>query len=124
MSETVQPYNAANPAHVKSRKRREERDQKRDDEARRWVMSSAVGRHFVWLVLSEAGMFRQPFTGTSQTDFNCGRMDVGLKLQKQLIENFAKEHVLMWSEHLTLEEQERKLDAAARVETDNGEVVS
>lgn len=121
MSDTPAGYNSANPAHIKSRKRKDERDKDRDDTARRWVMSDPRGRHFVWLILSEAGMFKQAFTGTSKTDFNCGRADVGLKLHTELSEQFPNEYVLAWHEHLKLEEQDRKVDEAARVEPNGAE---
>ena len=115
MSETPAPYSSANPKHTASRKRKDDRQKDHDRLAWTWVLSNEVGRHFVWLVLSEAGMFKQPFTGNSQTDFNCGRQDVGLKLHHFLSSNFPKEYAIIWQEHLTTEEEDRKIDEAARV---------
>lgn len=42
------------------------------------VMSSRRGRRFVWRLLDYTGLYRQSFTGNSETFFNEGRRNVGL----------------------------------------------
>lgn len=107
-------YNAANPKHVKNRKRDEERISLRDLEAMKFVMTTPLGRHFVWALLGETGIFSQPFTGNSGTFFNCGRQDIGHKLQAQLEENVPREFIEMWREHLIEKEKDAIKDEAVR----------
>lgn len=110
MSEAT--YNAADNHQVTSRKRREDREKLRNEDAVKFVMGNALGRHFVWNLLSDAGLFRQPFTGNSTTDFQCGRMDVGLKLMRKLEEQAPDEFVSMWQEQMTAKQTARKEEAA------------
>jgi hypothetical protein len=120
MSDKPANYNSANVAHTKNRKRAEDRAKERDAEARSWVMGDPRGRHFFWMIIEEAGIFKNPFTGNSVTDFNCGRGDVGRKLLKLMETDFPDEIVVMWGEHLKIEQAERKLDEAARTVQGNG----
>lgn len=65
----------------------EEREAVRQDEQKRvvdqevedlkWLLSDKRGRRFMWRLLSVTGVFRNPFTGNSETFFRCGVMSVG-----------------------------------------------
>lgn len=103
------PYNAANPAHVKSRKRREERAAQQALEAVAYVMADPRGRHFVWNLLGWTGIAKDSFTGNSTTFYNEGRRSVGIWLQGKLENEAPMEFMLMWSEKL-----KEKMDAAAQ----------
>lgn len=54
-----------------------ERIAKQKIEDLKWVMSDKRGRRFMWELLSDAGVFRNPFRGTPETDFLCGVMHLG-----------------------------------------------
>jgi hypothetical protein len=110
-----QNYNASNPAHIKSRKQREEMEALRSAAALEFVMSSALGRRFVWELLGETGMFRDSFTGNSTTFYNEGRRSVGLKLQEKIEAQQANLFILMWQENLASKDRAAKADAAARI---------
>lgn len=43
----------------------------------KWLMSDKRGRRVMWNLLSATGVFRNPFTGNSETFFRCGVMSVG-----------------------------------------------
>lgn len=45
----------------------------------KWLMSDKRGRRVMWNLLAFTGVFRQPFTGNSETFFRCGMMNVGQK---------------------------------------------
>ena len=49
----------------------------RDDDFQ-WVMSTKIGRRFIFRLLEVTGVFRNPYVGSrEQTDFKCGEMNVG-----------------------------------------------
>lgn len=111
------PYNASNPAHVKSRRRKDDRVKKREEAALKFVLSDARGRHFVWLVLCKAGKFQDCFTGDGpRTDYNCGRRSVALQWEKIFQERFPDEYAELEAEQKRIEASDRKLDEAARTE--------
>jgi hypothetical protein len=116
MSEQPAPYNAANPAHVKTRKQKEERDQLKNQAALAYVMRDPLGRHFVWTLIGATGLYvEDPMTGNSFTFHNLGRASVGRTLQKKIEEEMPDEFILMWQEHLKEKENARKQDEAARI---------
>lgn len=43
----------------------------------KWLTSDKRGRRILWRLLTFTGVFRNPWRGTSQTDFLCGMMHVG-----------------------------------------------
>jgi len=114
MSEQPAPYNAANEAHVKGRKRREDRERLKREEAERFVMGDERGRLFVWWVLSECGMFRECFTGNSNTFHLLGKRSIGLQLTTELEKNTPDEFLQMWNEHLNEKKRNEKEDEAMR----------
>lgn len=50
----------------------------------KWIFSSRAGRRFYWDLMVHCGIFKTSMTGTSQTFFNEGRRNVGLKLISEL----------------------------------------
>jgi len=44
------------------------------------VLVSAEGRRFIWRILSVCGLYRNSFTGNSNTFYNEGQRSIGLKL--------------------------------------------
>ena len=45
----------------------------------KWLMSDKRGRRIMWNLLAFTGVFRNPFTGNSETFFKSGMMYVGQK---------------------------------------------
>lgn len=50
----------------------------------KWLMSDERGRRFMWELLGECGMYRDPMTGNSQTFYNLGQQRVGRWLTERL----------------------------------------
>lgn len=50
----------------------------------KWIMSDERGRRFMWDLLGECGMYRDPMTGNSQTFYNLGQQRVGRWLTERL----------------------------------------
>lgn len=49
-----------------------------------WLMRDVRGRRFLWRTLSECHVFKTSFTGNSQTFFNEGERNVGLRLLNRI----------------------------------------
>lgn len=116
MVEPRKNFNAADPRQVLTQKQREKRDQLLLENGERYVMSDARGRYFIRWLLAECGMYRQSFTGNSETFFNEGKRAVGIQLTMELEAGVPEEFLLMWKEHLeervkTEEQLEEKKDA-------------
>lgn len=62
------------------------------------VMSSEMGRSFMWRILSEGGIFRGSFTGNSTTFFREGQRDLALKIFNAL-QLQPEQFLMMWKEN-------------------------
>lgn len=62
------------------------RDRQQEVDDFLFVMSKPQGLRFVWRLLGMTGVFRNPFTGNSETFFRCGEMNIGQKLLGQIHE--------------------------------------
>ena len=80
--------------------RKVDRDQEKADFA--WLMSDRRGRRFIWNLLDRTGMYRNPFTGNSETFFRCGAMNVGKQLMADILEFTPEQYLTM------LEERKKK----------------
>jgi len=117
----VQPYNAADEKHVRSRKHREEREELKSEDAIKYVMASKLGRHFIWELLGMTKMFSSAFVADSTaTEFHCGMQNIGYMLQARLEEVVPSEFVLMWKEQLETFEKDAREDESNRQGEDNG----
>lgn len=64
-----------------------------------WLMSDKRGRRLMWRQLLEpTGVFRNPFTGNSETYFRCGEMNVGQRLMAKIHELCPEQYHLMVKE--------------------------
>lgn len=52
----------------------------------RMVAKTEQGRRMLWKIMAEAGIFKNPFTGNSQTFYNCGLMKIGQTVLRDLME--------------------------------------
>lgn len=116
MAEPIRPYNAENPAHVRSRKRQAEREAVQVRDAFGWVMSDKRGRLVMEQIIVGAGFYDNPFTGDNRTDFNCGRQHQAQKLVDFLEQEFPSEFLSMEAERLASKIQAKIRDEAARTE--------
>lgn len=64
----------------------------------KWFMSDKRGRRIMWNLLAFTGVFRQPFTGNSETFFRCGMMNVGQKYLGDINEHCPERYNLMVTE--------------------------
>lgn len=90
--------NAADPKQVKAAARKEriiENEELRDI---RFILKSKEGRRFLWRYLSKCGIFKQSFTGNSETFFNEGKRAIGLMLLTEITEASPDAYVLMMKE--------------------------
>lgn len=69
----------ANEEREADRKEKLKRTVDQEVEDLKWLMSDKRGRRIMWNLLAFTGVFRQPFTGNSETFFRCGMMNVGQK---------------------------------------------
>lgn len=72
---------------IETPEERAKRKRERDLADIRKVISTPEGRRFYWQVLSESGLFREPFDRdcNDQTNYNLGRMAVGRVFYYDLI---------------------------------------
>lgn len=100
MSERKQHFVMEDTREIESAEKKRELDKAFSMKALEYVMGSALGRHFVWEVLEDAGIYRTSFTGNSTTFFNEGMRNMGLKVLARVRENCPEQAVLMESEHM------------------------
>lgn len=66
----------------------------------KWLMAHRQGRRLMWGWLADAGVTRTPFSHSgSQTAFNCGVQQAGLRLLAQIHEHVPDAYVMMLKEH-------------------------
>lgn len=75
------------PTDIRGNERRkaETDDKRKTDRAQEvedflWVMGNERGQRFMWRLLGMTGVFRNPFTGNSETFFRCGEQNIGQQL--------------------------------------------
>lgn len=81
-----------------SKKKRQERSFQEAEDFK-WLMSDKRGRRLVWALLEKTGLHRNPFTGTSETFFRCGEMNVGQKYQALINLHCPERYEQMVKEH-------------------------
>jgi hypothetical protein len=65
----------------------------------KWLMSHKQGRRIVWRILEQAGVYRQTFTGNSETFFREGKRSIGLFVLAEVHEVSADAYVSMLKEN-------------------------
>ena len=88
----------ANEQARKDREDRESQNSRQAAEDLKWLMSDKRGRRIMWRLLSITGVFRNPFTGTSQTFFNCGEMNIGQRYLADITDNCPERFIEMQQE--------------------------
>lgn len=88
----------ANQRLADERDEQDRQEQRQRAEDLKWVMSDTRGRRFIHDVLETTGVYRNPFTGNSETFFRCGEMNVGQRLLAQLMATCPKRYLEMIKE--------------------------
>ncbi len=91
-------YDPHNPEDVKKSQEEINRNLKQQNEDIQWVLSTVQGRRFVWRMLSICRVFRISFTGNSETFFNEGARNVGLKLYDAVLSADEQAYLKMRNE--------------------------
>lgn len=71
----------------------------------RKILAIPEGRRFIWRYIGISGVFKLSFTGNSETFFNEGQRNVGLKLIADVMEANPESYLQMTKE---AEEEEKK----------------
>lgn len=79
-------------------KRLQKHERSKEVEDFSWVMADARGRRFMYRLLEQTGLYRNPFTGNSHTFFNCGQMNVGQWLMSEIHEHTPDAYMAMINE--------------------------
>lgn len=90
--------NASDPQQIAEIEGKAKRKQSQDNLDLLWVMSSPEGRRFIWRILEGAGLYKLSYTGNSETFFNEGQRNIGLKLLSELQKVTPNEYVKMTQE--------------------------
>lgn len=65
----------------------------------KWLMAHKQGRRIAYKLLSDAGLFRNPFNHSgSVTAFNCGAMNIGQQFLAQIMEHAPDSYMTMCKE--------------------------
>lgn len=66
---------------------RAEEQRRQQVEDIKWLAAHKQGRRFMWRLLATCGVHHNPYNASgSATAFNCGRLNVGLEFQAELID--------------------------------------
>ncbi len=87
--------NAADRSQVKQAEYKQKRSRENELDDVRHVLSTPNGRRFFWRYLSECGVFKTSFDGSSRTYFNEGERNVGLKLMADVNDADPEAYVTM-----------------------------
>jgi len=96
--EKVLVKNAADEEQVKKASVKVELRREREMNDLASVLDTKHGRRFIWRFLGECGVFKSSFTGNSQTFFNEGQRNVGLKLLSEIDEAAPEAYMIMRKE--------------------------
>jgi hypothetical protein len=98
MDET--PFNAGDEPQVKDRRSKAKIARDAEVEALRVLLSDPRFRAFLGRTMTACGLFKQSFTGNSNTFFNEGTRNVGLWLMREATEADAEQTASVLREHV------------------------
>jgi hypothetical protein len=90
--------NASDPQQIAEVEGKARRKRDQDNADLISVMETHSGRRFVWRILESAGLYKLSYTGNSETFFNEGQRNIGLKLLSDLLKVAPEEYVRMTQE--------------------------
>lgn len=97
--------NAADERQIKAASRRLGRNRQQELDDFKQIMSTQVGRRFLWRLLDLTGFQKTSFTGNSTTFFNEGQRNIGLILWADMNQSCPEMYVTMLNE---IKEREAK----------------
>lgn len=65
----------------------------------KWLMKDKRGRRLMWRWLGRCRVFQLSYTGNSQTFFNEGQRNVGLRFLDEIMTHCPEDYVLMMQEN-------------------------
>lgn len=77
-------YDAGDRGQFRQKKDRAKLKRENEIEQMRKVLDTYEGRSVLWRILEQAGIYRQSFTGNSETFFREGQRKVGLELLAEI----------------------------------------
>ncbi len=117
MTQGALVQNAADPKQVRSARKREKIQRRREVEDIKWVMSAPPGRRFVWYLLSKFGVTvgeRRSVLSQSQANmgWKSGMQDAGHEIEGDIVEADEEAYYAMI--------REARADRVAAIATSNG----
>ena len=97
MSDTP-PRNVADIDQIKKTAKKEKLQEELEKKDMQDLLRTGFGRRIIWRYLSFCGVFKTSFTGDSQTFFNEGQRNVGLKIIDDINEANPQAYVDMMLE--------------------------
>lgn len=92
--------NASEPQQVAEQESKAKRAAKVADDDLSAIMGEQTGRRFIYRILEMAGIYRLSYTGNSETFFNEGARNIGLRLLAEIQRVCPESFFLMLKEHL------------------------
>lgn len=83
-----------------------------------WLLADRRGRRLMWRVFSIAGIFRNSFTGSSETFFNEGKRVIGTTLFADLMQAMPTAFAEMQAEAAKQAEEDERAAQHEREESD------
>src|SRR3990167_735212 len=96
-----QQRSASNVDQVKRAEQEEKRTREQHLADVREIVQLPAGRRYLWRLMAQAGINRNPFTGSSSTFFNCGMQAIGTNVLNDILEADPEQYIAMIREHQT-----------------------
>lgn len=93
-------YNAGEETEVKERKTKAQLKREQEIEDMKQLLNTRFGRHVLWRILSQCGVYKLSFTGNSTTFFNEGHRDIGNYIINEISEADKKAYPMMMLEQV------------------------
>jgi len=91
--------NAADESQVKEAKKKEKFGREQELSDVKFILSTEQGRRFFWRYLSICGVFKNSFTGSSETFFNEGKRLIGTTLLTEMVTADPDSYLKMIKQH-------------------------
>ena len=103
----AEPYNSANPEHVKSKKTRAKHAEDQHKNDLRAIMATVGGRRYLWALLGSCGVFLDT-AGTEPLLLGrfMGRRSLGLELLIEIMTICPDEYLVMQSEAMKQDKED------------------
>jgi hypothetical protein len=100
--------NAADDKQVKHAKQKVRTRRQQELSDLRVILSTAMGRRFIWSLLSRCGIYESCWDPSAKVHFNLGRRQVGLELMTDIATADENAILLMMSEAQKTDKQDQR----------------